>query len=322
MKALKFKLDSCGFPMLWISRINAYIHWIPLTKIQCEYFLTSTPDDHFNVDWYEYLLSLNPRTSIGNIRTFNYWNAFLTGITPDELIHLARWFGEGYDVPTAGDWFLVYEELSKRPAAYPTIFDEMSISNERIRLILNRLDTTSKLLFERFSLKRTLADQMFLRFGVMEWVRLAIASTQCGVMGQTIREFSDDFSPTYLQHSSSFTTTNTSTGTHIEYLTRLRKILDTRFSQEELRTLCFDLGVDYDNLPSEGKTNKARELVNYLNQRFRLPDLVVVGKQLREDIVWEDISKTTIDLGYPYIPTNPSTSRLNVYGCRLIWRQN
>ena len=37
-----------------------------------------------------------------------------------------------------------------------------------------------------------------------------------------------------------------------EYLVKLRQILDARFDEGELRTLCFDLGVDYDGLPGEG----------------------------------------------------------------------
>ena len=39
-----------------------------------------------------------------------------------------------------------------------------------------------------------------------------------------------------------------------------------RFSEEELRTLCFFLEVDYNSLPADGKAGKARELVlHYLD---------------------------------------------------------
>jgi outer membrane protein assembly factor BamD (BamD/ComL family) len=73
------------------------------------------------------------------------------------------------------------------------------------------------------------------------------------------------------------------------HLVRLRQILDTRFNEGGLRTLCFDLSVDYDNLPDIGKANKARELVDYLERRGRLIELVEAGKQLRPDISWDDI---------------------------------
>jgi hypothetical protein len=72
------------------------------------------------------------------------------------------------------------------------------------------------------------------------------------------------------------------------YLTRLRQMLDAHFSVEELRTLCADLGVDYDNLPGEGKVNKARELIGHLDRHSRIPDLVDVGQERRPDIAWED----------------------------------
>ncbi len=71
-------------------------------------------------------------------------------------------------------------------------------------------------------------------------------------------------------------------------LTELRKILDERFSEGELRTLCFDLGMDYDTLPGQGKADKARELLSYLERRKRIPELVQVGERVRPDISWAD----------------------------------
>lgn len=46
------------------------------------------------------------------------------------------------------------------------------------------------------------------------------------------------------------------------------------FDEEDLRTLCFDLDVGYDDLPARGRRNKARELIAYLKRRGRLRDLV------------------------------------------------
>jgi hypothetical protein len=71
-----------------------------------------------------------------------------------------------------------------------------------------------------------------------------------------------------------------------KYLTRLRQTLATRLDDSELRTLCFDLGIDYADLPGEGRADKARELIAYLDRRDRIPDLLSVGHQLRPDILW------------------------------------
>ncbi len=70
--------------------------------------------------------------------------------------------------------------------------------------------------------------------------------------------------------------------------TQLRQILDTRFSTTDLRTLCFELNIIYDNLSGRSKAEKEIELIDYLERRYRLPDLVKVGKRLRPDISWGD----------------------------------
>jgi hypothetical protein len=74
-----------------------------------------------------------------------------------------------------------------------------------------------------------------------------------------------------------------------QHLIRFRQILDERFDVGELRTFCFDLGIDYDNLPGERKADKARELVSYLERHNRLPHLVALGKVRRPDISWGDL---------------------------------
>ena len=72
-----------------------------------------------------------------------------------------------------------------------------------------------------------------------------------------------------------------------KYLTRLRCILAERFDEEDLRTLCSDLGIDYDDLPAKGRANKARELINHLDRHKRIPELIEIGKKLRPDVTWE-----------------------------------
>ena len=69
--------------------------------------------------------------------------------------------------------------------------------------------------------------------------------------------------------------------------TALRELLAGRFNLEELRTLCADLGVDYDDLPGEGKTARARELIAFLDRRGRLPQLIRVGAAARPDAPWD-----------------------------------
>ncbi|GJM41712.1 MAG: hypothetical protein DHS20C20_19940 [Ardenticatenaceae bacterium] len=55
--------------------------------------------------------------------------------------------------------------------------------------------------------------------------------------------------------------------------TSLHDVLDTYFNEQELRNLCFDMGIDYEDLPFSGQSNKARELVACCARLGRLPML-------------------------------------------------
>ena len=67
------------------------------------------------------------------------------------------------------------------------------------------------------------------------------------------------------------------------YLTQLRQLLTDHFDVEELRTLCFDRGMEYDDLGGEGRADKARELVAYSDRHGRIPELVdKISKQRPE----------------------------------------
>ena len=78
---------------------------------------------------------------------------------------------------------------------------------------------------------------------------------------------------------------------HQETLTDLRIILTSKFNQSELKNLCFDLGIDYDDLPGETKSDKARELIEYLDNRDQISRLIEVLKSRRPDISWDSIMK-------------------------------
>jgi hypothetical protein len=70
---------------------------------------------------------------------------------------------------------------------------------------------------------------------------------------------------------------------------QLVEILSDRFNEEELKSLCFRLGVDYENLPAAGKSHKARELVHYMDRRDRLSELLGEIKVLRPELPWQEI---------------------------------
>ena len=66
--------------------------------------------------------------------------------------------------------------------------------------------------------------------------------------------------------------------------TVLRQAISNHFRRGEIRTLCFDLRIEYDDLPGETKDDMARELVAYCERRGQLEELVEQVKKARPNI--------------------------------------
>ena len=101
-----------------------------------------------------------------------------------------------------------------------------------------------------------------------------------------------------------------------ELLTQLRQLLVKRFSDSELHTLCFDLGVEYDDLPGSGRADKARELVTYMDQHDRLADLMRVGRRSRPDVPWPELNDVPVAK-----PSPPASSPADSPALRAIKRK-
>jgi hypothetical protein len=68
-------------------------------------------------------------------------------------------------------------------------------------------------------------------------------------------------------------------------LARIRHVLVDSFDLDELRTLCFDLGMDFESLPGQNKPAKAREMVNYWRNRRDLSPLTDAIRLERGNII-------------------------------------
>jgi hypothetical protein len=67
-------------------------------------------------------------------------------------------------------------------------------------------------------------------------------------------------------------------------LTAWRIILSDRLDLEELKTMCFDMKVDFDNLRGDGKAAKVRELILYLERHGQIENLNSEVGKARPDI--------------------------------------
>jgi hypothetical protein len=62
---------------------------------------------------------------------------------------------------------------------------------------------------------------------------------------------------------------------------RLRQILTKHFNEQELRDLCFDLNIHYEDLYGESRSDKARELISYCVRHSRIHELEAMCRRLR-----------------------------------------
>ncbi|MCA9874166.1 MAG: NACHT domain-containing protein, partial [Anaerolineales bacterium] len=71
----------------------------------------------------------------------------------------------------------------------------------------------------------------------------------------------------------------------------LRDLLDQHFNDAELRQLCFDLTVEYENLPGDTRLAKAQALVQHCLRHNRLPELADRCRELRPTTTWPDVAE-------------------------------
>lgn len=81
-----------------------------------------------------------------------------------------------------------------------------------------------------------------------------------------------------------------------EQLGPLRKAITRYFNIAELKALCFDLGIDYQELAGDTKTEKVTSLLGFCERHGRLPDILTYLQSERPKIDWTayHVDKTTI----------------------------
>lgn len=75
-------------------------------------------------------------------------------------------------------------------------------------------------------------------------------------------------------------------------IAQLHRFLLAHYNLDELKTLCVDLAVEYDDLGGEGRAGKARELALYMERHGRLIDLQAVLSQQHEAAYREAFGET------------------------------
>jgi hypothetical protein len=83
-------------------------------------------------------------------------------------------------------------------------------------------------------------------------------------------------------------------------LVELNREINQVFSLDEIETLCFTMGIDFDSLGGEGRGAKIRELIEFCRRRGRDEELVARVRAERPQVAWPGASALQ---GVPAPPT-------------------
>jgi hypothetical protein len=107
-------------------------------------------------------------------------------------------------------------------------------------------------------------------------------------------------------------------------LRKLRQLLARYFSTDELMDLCFTLNVDFDSLPGQSKESRIRELLQHLDRRDQVGELVQLCAQQRPHVTWAEDAPPAQDQqpapaasSPPDQVAAPGSSPLTLEGSRL-----
>src|SRR5512139_2217280 len=70
---------------------------------------------------------------------------------------------------------------------------------------------------------------------------------------------------------------------------QLRDRLITYFEESEISSLCFDLGIDYEELAGDTKSEKAMELIQFTARRAEITSLIEHCAAERPNLEWESL---------------------------------
>ena len=102
-------------------------------------------------------------------------------------------------------------------------------------------------------------------------------------------------------------------GTGSSSMSQVREVLTERLDDEEIRTLCFDLSIDYESLTGMGKAGKVRELVAYMKRYDRLEELIDHVQRQRPDIDWSPVTQPDVPSFISSQDSVPSVFDLDPY---------
>lgn len=93
----------------------------------------------------------------------------------------------------------------------------------------------------------------------------------------------------------------------------LRQLMMTSFSLDEVRTLCFDLGIDFETLGGDDKSSKIVELIQFCGRSGRAAELVDQCRKARPGDAWNGIGIEAANNpgAFSFVPADTAKPLLN-----------
>jgi hypothetical protein len=157
----QWDVDRCGYPLIRVEPINAFVHLFPITKPQFEQFLAGAPTLNRGDEWYHDFLQTNPRLSPVSAAWMDYEKWFATGLFANEAQEYIHWSGASYRAPTMREWQHAFAWMERQ--AVPVLPAGLAA----------RLAPTAKFIWNKLRehiVTPTLADLALMRNGIIEWV--------------------------------------------------------------------------------------------------------------------------------------------------------
>jgi hypothetical protein len=163
--AYKWRVDASGYPLIFVEPLGAYVQLFPVTKPQFEKFIALGRQPDYDDEWYEEILTMNPRASYRSQDVPARERLFMTGITSDEALAFGRWLGRDYTLLTAQEWHTCYEWFAEQsaPSAPPDLSELLS----QDALVI--WDTVGGQWLERRQ-RSNLRELSLMTQGILEWV--------------------------------------------------------------------------------------------------------------------------------------------------------
>lgn len=156
---MQLQSDALGFPIVKLPEIGLSVSLLPVTKTQFERFIAEP--NSFGDSWYDEILKISPRCPWRGMCEEGREDLFMTGILPSEALDFASWLGEGFDLPSFGEWRHIYRSMAQTQLMRKPLqeFTGHPAARSIIDSILAQVQPA------------TWAEMALLQGGVIEWVR-------------------------------------------------------------------------------------------------------------------------------------------------------